>query len=221
MCFWFYVYLSLALSACYHWWICLLVWLLSTFFKKLFSPFFSFCECVCVCVWVGVCFFEWFCLFRFAFTICNRVLSFFFKVFVVGVFFLFFLFTSVCVCVRLFVWFCLFSFAFTIWFEVLSVHFYVCLFVCFFLPFLLSCAAGRVSVLRPGVGTEPPRWESRVQDIGPPETSQPHIISISESSSRDLRLNTKTQLHPMASKLQCWMPHAKQQATKQEHNPTH
>ena len=30
--FWFYVYLSLVFSAYYHWWICLLVWLLSSFF---------------------------------------------------------------------------------------------------------------------------------------------------------------------------------------------
>ena len=34
-----------------------------------------------------------------------------------------------------------------------------CLFVCLFLPFLLSHGAGRVLVLRPGVGPEPPRWE--------------------------------------------------------------
>ena len=80
--------------------------------------------------------------------------------------------------------------------------------------------ADRVLVLQPGVRPEPLRWESQVQDIGPPETSWPHVISISESSPRDLRLNTKTQLHPTASKLQCWTPHAKQLA-RQEHNPTH
>ena len=52
------------------------------------------------------------------------------------------------------------------------------LFFCFFfffLPFLLSCAANRVLVLQPDVGPEPPRWEGRVQDTGPPETSWPHI----------------------------------------------
>ena len=89
-----------------------------------------------------------------------------------------------------------------------------------FLPFLLSHVADRVLVLQPGVRTEPLRWETRVQDIGPPETSWPHVISLGESSSRDLHLNAKTQLHSMSSKLQCWTPYAKQLAT-QEHNPTH
>ena len=101
---------------------------------------------------------------------------------------------------------CLFSFAFTICFGALFLIF-------FFLPFLLGCEAGRVLVLRPGVGPEPARWESQVQDTGPPEASQPHVILIGESSPRDLCLNTKTQL-------QCWMPHTKQLA-RQEHNPTH
>ena len=95
-----------------------------------------------------------------------------------------------------------------------------CSFFFFFLPFLLSRVAGRVLVLQPGVGPEPPRWEGQVQDIGPPETSRPHVISISESSPRDPRLNTKTQLHPMASKLQCLVLHVKQLA-RQEHKPTH
>ena len=43
----------------------------------------------------------------------------------------------------------------------------------------------RVLVLQPGVRPEPLKWESWVQDIGPSETSQCHIISISESSPRD------------------------------------
>ena len=53
------------------------------------------------------------------------------------------------------------------------------------------------------------RWESRVQDGGPPETSWLHVISSSESSPKDLHLNTKSQLHSMTSKLQCWTPYAK------------
>ena len=127
---------------------------------------------------------------------------------------LFVLFLWVCVCLCMFLWVILsVSFAFTIWLGVLSVRF-------FFLPFLLSCVAGRVSVLWLGVRPKPPRWESQVQDIGPPETSWPYVISIGESSPRDLHLNTKTQLHPMASNLQCWMPHAKQRA-RQEYNHTH
>ena len=47
-------------------------------------------------------------------------------------------------------------------------------------------------------------------DIGPPGTSQLHIISNDESSPRDLHLNAKTQLHSTTSKLQCWTPYAKQ-----------
>ena len=42
------------------------------------------------------------------------------------------------------------------------------------------------------VRPKPLRCESRVQDTEPPETSWPHIISISKSSPRDLRLNIKT-----------------------------
>ena len=55
------------------------------------------------------------------------------------------------------------------------------------------------------------RWESWVQDIGPPEISQLHITSNGESTPRDLHLSAKTQLHSTISKLQCWTPHAKQQ----------
>ncbi|KAJ8786368.1 hypothetical protein J1605_006343, partial [Eschrichtius robustus] len=60
----------------------------------------------------------------------------------------------------------------------------------------------RVLVFRLPVRPEPLRWESRVQDIGPPETSRPHVIAVDKSSPRDLRLNAKTQLHPTTSKLQ-------------------
>ena len=107
--FWFYVYLSLVFSDCFHWWVCLLVLLLSSFF----FPFVS----------VYICFFVWFCTFSFAFTIC---------------------------------------------FVLLPVHFFFLL-----LSFLPCRVAGRVLVLWPGVGPEPLRWESWVQDIGPPETSSP------------------------------------------------
>ena len=72
-----------------------------------------------------------------------------------------------------------------------------------------GCVADRVLVLWPGIRPEPLRWESRVKDIGPPEASWPQVTSIGEGSPRDLHLNAKTQLCPMASKLQCWTPHAK------------
>ena len=74
--------------------------------------------------------------------------------------------------------------------------------------------------IQPSVRPESLRWESRDQDIGPPETSRCHIMSISKSFPRYLCLHTKTQLHSMTSKLQCWTPHAKQLA-RQEHNHTH
>ena len=78
----------------------------------------------------------------------------------------------------------------------------------------------RVLVLGPGVRPEPLRWESQVEDIVPPEISRPYIISIGEGSPRDLLLKAKTQLHSKTSKLQCWMPYAKQLA-REEHKPTH
>ena len=70
--------------------------------------------------------------------------------------------------------------------------------------------ADRVLVFRPAVRPEFLRWESRIQDIGPPETSQPHVISIGKSSPKDVHLNPKTQLHSTTRELQCWTPHAKQ-----------
>ena len=85
---------------------------------------------------------------------------------------------------------------------------------------LTSHVADRVLVLRPSVRPEPLRWENQVQNSGPSETSRPFVISIGESSPRDICLNTKTQLHSMTSKLQCCTPHTKQLAT-QENNPIH
>ena len=73
--------------------------------------------------------------------------------------------------------------------------------------FLLRRVADRVFMLRPGLRSVPLRWESRVQDTSPPETSRLHIISNGERSPRDLHLNTKTQLYSMTSKLQCWTPY--------------
>ena len=97
-------------------------------------------------------------------------------------------------------------------------------FLSFFLPFslsfLLRCVADRILVLWPSVRPESLRWDSWIQDICPPETSQPHVISNGKSSPRDLHLNVKTQLHSMTSKLECWTPYAKQLA-RQEHKPTH
>ena len=74
--------------------------------------------------------------------------------------------------------------------------------------------ADRVLLHWPDVRPVPLRLESRFQDIGPPETSQLHVISNDESSPTGLHLNTKTQLHSTTSKLQCWTPHAKQTTSK-------
>ena len=115
-----------------------------------------------------------------------------------------------------------FFFLFLIFFSILiTIYYYFFLLsFCFFHPFLLRCVAERVLVLWPIVKPEPLRWESRVQDIGRPEASQPHIISMGESSPRDLHLNAKTQCHSTTSKLQCWTPYGKKLA-RQEHKPTH
>ena len=70
----------------------------------------------------------------------------------------------------------------------------------------------RVLVLQPGVRPQPLRWKSWIQDIGPPETSWPHVISNGESSPRYLHLTARIQLHSKTSKLQL---------AREEHNPTH
>ena len=87
-------------------------------------------------------------------------------------------------------------------------------------PYSNSPVAEMVLVLQPRVNPVPLKRESRVQDIGPPQTSQLHIISNAESSPRDLRLNAKTQLHSTTSKLQCCTPCVKQ-LVRQENNHTH
>ena len=112
----------------------------------------------------------------------------------------------------------LFSFNIFFYFNYFILFFFLSFF--FFLPFLRSRVADRVLVLWPGVRSEPLRWESQVQDTGPTETSQPHIISNGKSSPRDVHVKAKTQLHSTTSKLQCWTPYAKQPA-RQEHKITH
>ena len=119
-----------------------------------------------------------------------------------------------------------FSFNIFLFFILITFKFYFILFyllLCFFLfflPFILSRVDDRPLVFQPGIRVVPLRWESQVQDTGPQETSQLHVISNSESSPRDLHLNAKTQLHSTTSKLQRWTPYAKQLA-RQEHNPIH
>ena len=128
-----------------------------------------------------------------------------------------------CLSIFFFFFILLFPFLFLMIFFILITLFYLFIYFSFFLcflPFFLSCVADRVLVLQPGDRPEPLRWERRVQDIGPPETSRLHVISNSENCPRDLHLNTKTQLYSMTSKLKCWTPYANQLA-RQEYNPTH
>ena len=107
---------------------------------------------------------------------------------------------------------------FFFYFKTLFIYFFFLPF--YFLTFLLSHVADRVLVLWPGVRPVPVRWENRVQDIGPTETYQLHIISNGKSSPRDLHINAKIKIHSTTTKLQCWTPYTKQLA-RQEHNPTH
>ena len=54
--------------------------------------------------------------------------------------------------------------------------FYPLSFFLFFLPFILSHVDERVLVLQPGIRAVPLRGESQLQDTGPQETSQLHVI---------------------------------------------
>ena len=124
-----------------------------------FFRFFSFCECACVSFCVR------FCLYSVAFTICPRVLSVRFFFFLLKkCFFLFFL-----IIIFLFLYFNNF------------ILFYLLFFFLIFFPFILSCVDERLLVLQPGIRVVPLRWESQLQDTGPQENSQLHIIPNDEN----------------------------------------
>ena len=136
-------------------------------------------------------------------------------------FFLLFFFLWMCMCMLLCVIFV--SIALLLLFVLrfcLFIFLFLFLFIYFLSSFLLSPVADRVFTFWLAVGPEPLGWKGWAWDIGPPGTSQLHVISIRESSPRDLCLNTKTHPYSMASKLQCRMSHTKQLA-RQEHKPTH
>ena len=144
------------------------------------------------------------CMLLFVIFFCIALLLPFVLGFCLSVFFLFFFSSGFSACYHW--WVCFFGLV-------------ALFFLSFFLPLILSHAADRVLVFWPGVRPLPLRWESQVQDIGPPETSRLHEISNGESSPGDLHLDDKTQVHSTTSRLQCWTPYAKQLA-RQEHNPT-
>ena len=64
--------------------------------------------------------------------------------------------------------------------------FYFILFLSFFiifLPFILSHVDERLLVLQPDIRAVPLRWESQLQDTGPHENSQLHVIPKSKNLS--------------------------------------
>ena len=69
-----------------------------------------------------------------------------------------------------------------IFFILITLFYFIFFFLSFFflLPLILSRSEDRLLVLQPGVRAMPWRWESKVQDTGPQETSQIHIISNDE-----------------------------------------
>ena len=74
-------------------------------------------------------------------------------------------------------------------FFTLITLFYFSLFLPFFLPLILSRVDERLLVLQPDIRAVPLRWESQVQDIGIPETSQLHVI-LNGDNLRDISIST-------------------------------
>ena len=139
------------------------------------------CECACACFCVR------FCLYSFASTICSRVLSIHF--FFGGVFSLnnyFFILITLLYFILLY-FILLYLLSFFLPFLLPSflppslLSFFLLLlilsFFLLFLPFILSHVDERLLVLQPGVSAVPLTWESQLQDTGPQETSQLHIIA--------------------------------------------
>ena len=110
---------SIVFSVCYHWWICFLVWLVSSFLL-----FFYYLKKIFFSLLIIIFYFNNFILFYFMFSI----------------------------------------------------------FLSFFLPFTLSRVDDRVFALWQGIRAVHLRWESQVQDTGPPEMSQLHVISNGENN---------------------------------------
>ena len=70
-------------------------------------------------------------------------------------------------------------------FILITLFYFIFFFLSFFFsPFFSDRVGDRVLVLQLGVRAVPLMWESQVQDIGPPETSQLHIISNGENLQR-------------------------------------
>ena len=122
------------------------------FFTLLF--FLWVCMCMLLCVILSV---------ELSFTLCPRVLS-------VSFWFFFYL-------KNFFFFKIIFYFNNFILLYFTLLYFIFLSFFLFFLPFILSHVEDRLLVLQPGVRVVPLRWESQVQDTGPQENSQLHVIS--------------------------------------------
>ena len=145
-------------------------------YLSIYISLFSFCECVCVC------FFGRFCQYRFPFTIFPRVLSVHFFKYSFSACYQWWMFLLVsCSLIFLITFLCFYLNNFKIFFILITLFIFPFFLFFSFLPFLLSHVTDSVLVLQSGVRPVPLSWEIRVQDIGP-ETSQPVVISISESS---------------------------------------
>ena len=106
------------------------------------------------------------------------------------------------------------------YFFILTTILFYFIFFLFYLPFILSRVDDRLLVLQPGVKAVPLRWESQVGGHwSTRDLPAPHNIKWVKFP-RDLHLNAKIQLHSTTSKLQYWIPYAKELA-RQEHNATH
>ena len=80
--------------------------------------------------------------------------------------------------------------------------------------------ACRILVHYPEVRPKLLQWELQIKTTGLTENLRPQGIFIRVRSHRVSHLSTKDQLYPIAYKLHCWKPQAKQPVRK-EHNLTH
>ena len=128
-------------------------------YTYIFFPFFSFSECVCVCFCVWFVFIA--LLLPFVLGFCLSVYFWLLVIFQNFFLIIIFYFNNVFI-----------LFYFTLFYFVFLLSFFL-----FFLLFILSRVEERLLVIQPGIRAMPLRWESQVQDTGPQETSQLHVIS--------------------------------------------
>ena len=77
------------------------------------------------------------------------------------------------------------------YFNNFILFYFILFFLSFFLPLILSHVDDRLLVLQLGVRPVHLRWESQVQDTGPPETLQLHVISNGENLP-EISISTQT-----------------------------